>query len=114
MKKTTEEQRLKAIKQIIAIGDIKCRSCGNYFSFTKMWKVDRWGASRTIHSWCYCKECMKSKEEVLYEIDTDSCRFGIAHIDPFLGPKKDLTRYNEKREKIYNLSYKPKTLKKEK
>ena len=58
-----------------------------------MWVVDRWAVNSEIVTWYFCKECFPTKEDVLNEIDTDECHFGIAYVDhPYIFEKKDNTR----------------------
>ena len=60
-----------------------------------MWKVSRYNIIGT-KTWHYCQNCMKSKEEVLREIDTDACSYGIVGIDSRMGfKKKDNTKCRE-------------------
>ena len=69
-----------------------------------MFKTCRWGVNQTIHEWWYCSHCMHSKEEVLNEIDSDTCIFGLAFVDSFIGyQKKDRTRLNKEREEFMEL-----------
>lgn len=94
MKINKKAKRLKAIKQIYPLlFSCDCKVCNNEFVREPMFKADRWGVNKTIHSWCYCKECMSTKEDVLFEIDTDECIFGIAFVDDYWKFKKlDYTR----------------------
>ena len=93
MKVNFEQKRLKAVKSRFRIFPTKCECCGEEFYFEKMWSILRWGINETCHNWYYCKKCMHSADEVLNEVDTDECPWGIAVIDPFLGfSKKDNTR----------------------
>ncbi len=67
-----------------------------------MWMVNRYGVNKTWNLWCYCTNCIHSAEEVLHEIDTDECSFGIAGIDDFLNfPEKDYTRLRESRDRAF-------------
>lgn len=93
MKVNKEKKRIKAIKLRFMILPKKCQRCGEEFYFEKMWKALRWGMNETCHEWHYCQNCMHSAEEVLDEIDTDDCPWGLAFIDSFFGfVKKDNTR----------------------
>lgn len=81
-------KRLKYIKDKLVFFDTKCDCCDNYFKFEKMWIVKRWGVNKTVHNWYYCHNCMPTKCDVLNEIDTDACIFGIFPIDSFSWFKK--------------------------
>lgn len=83
------KQRLKAVKKQYVIFPKQCRCCGDMISKEKMWKVNRWGVNKTVHTWYYCQKCMPTPEDVLNEVYTDDCHFGIAYVDKFL-PKKRL------------------------
>ncbi len=76
-KEYNNKKRLKRIKKRLAIFPTKCECCGDMISKEKMWKVDRWGVNKTIHTWHYCQECMPTAEDVLKEVDTDECPFEI-------------------------------------
>ena len=57
-----------------------------------MWQFSRdTGVNDENINYHYCQNCMKSKEDVLYEIDTDESPYGIAGIDEDF-EKKDSTR----------------------
>lgn len=93
VKVNREQKRLKAIKLKYFFFGRECASCGEKFKREKMWRVYRYGINQTCHPWYYCKNCMHSAEEVLYEIDTDESIFGIAVVDNFwCFEKKDCTR----------------------
>ena len=93
MKVDFERKRLKAVKSRFMILPTECKCCNQEFYFEKMWKVSRWGMNQAVRPWHYCQNCMHSADEVLNEIDTDDCPWGLAFIDPFLGfVKKDNTR----------------------
>jgi hypothetical protein len=81
MKIDIETKRLKAIRLKPVLFPKKCSCCGNYFQFEKMFHVQRSGINRTIHDWFYCKNCTPTAKDVLHQIDTDSCYFGIAFVD---------------------------------
>lgn len=72
------KERLKAVRKHYVIFPKRCECCGDIISKEKMWEVDRWGVNKTIHKWHYCQECMQTAEDVLNEVDTDDCHFGIA------------------------------------
>ena len=79
------QERLKAIKsRKIWFARTQCSKCKNYFAHEKMWMVPRWGINETCHEWFYCQHCMPTKEDVLKEIYSDGCMFGIYNVDPFL------------------------------
>ena len=91
------KKRLKAIKEVCPIFFArKCRCCGNEYIKEKMFSVDRWGVwtnrNRNFYEWNYCKHCMPTKEDVLTEIDTDRCIFGIAFVDEHTISKTDNTK----------------------
>ena len=101
MKKTLEERRLNAIKLKFFFFSRECACCKCHVKLEKMWSVWRYGINKTWHQWFYCQDCMKSAEEVLHEIDTDSIPFGIAGVDSFWGfKKKDNTRLINSRPKF--------------
>ena len=84
---------IKSLKNLIRLFYIKrkkavymriCKKCGEtiypkeiYFS------VARWYVDRQIIKMTYCTECMKTRKEVLNEIDTDNYPYGIAKIDNY-------------------------------
>ena len=77
-----EQKRLKAIKEIRPlVFPVTCSCCNNDFVREKVFKVARWGVNKMVHDWYYCKHCMPTKEDVIHEIDTDKCIFGIAFVD---------------------------------
>ena len=82
MKVDMHEERLKKIK-LVRVGFLRtqCSKCGSFFIHEKMWHVTRWTTNDKPYDWYYCQHCLNSKEEVLNEIDTDSCPFGIYGID---------------------------------
>lgn len=95
------KRRLKAVRKQYVFFPKECECCGDMISKEKMWKVDRWGVNKTVHTWHYCQKCMSTPEDVLNEVDTDSCHFGIAFVDSFLTyQKKDYTKMNEQRDSI--------------
>ena len=97
MKVKPKNKRLKAVKPRFMLLPTKCESCHQEIYFEKMWKVSRWGMNQAVCTWHYCKNCMHSAEEVLKEVDTDDCPWGLAYIDPFFGfTKKDNTRLMER------------------
>jgi len=83
---------------------VTCRCCGNDFVIEKMFKVDRWEINKIVHSWYFCKRCISTKEDVLNEIDTDECIFGIAFVDNHTIQKKDYTRVNRLRDDIIKIN----------
>lgn len=83
MKVDQKKKRLKAIKMKYVFYPTRCRSCGEEFQWEKMWQLYRYGVKRTIHKWNYCQNCMHSAEEVLNEVYTDECIFGIVGIEHF-------------------------------
>lgn len=90
MKVDKEQKRLKTIKLKYVLFPTKCDCCGEEYKREKMW-----------HAWHYCQNCMHSAKEVLNEVDTDECCWGIAGIDSFFAfSKKDSTRMNLARERI--------------
>ncbi len=95
MKINHEKKRLDAIKLRYAFFPKKCGCCGEEYVSEKMYKVRRWGVNKMVFTWHYCQNCMKSKEDVIHEIDTDS-NFGIAFVDNFGDyPEKDDTKMRE-------------------
>lgn len=96
MKVDKEHKRLKAIKLKYVLFPTKCSCCGKVYFGDKMWNLYRYGIKKTWHKWHYCQMCMHSAEEVLNEVDTDECIFGIAGVDNFnTSFKRDYTRMNE-------------------
>ena len=81
MKKTLEKRRIDAVKSKFIIFPRYCQSCMKTIIFKKVWCVKRWGVNKTVQNWYYCKECMPKPEDVIHEIDTDHCPFGIAFVD---------------------------------
>lgn len=81
MKKTLAERRIKAVKSKFVVFPVKCRCCKSSIKFEKVWRVQRWGVNKTVHNWFYCKDCKPTPEDVINEIDTDNCCFGIAFVD---------------------------------
>lgn len=101
MKVDKEQKRLKAIKLKYVLFPTKCNCCGEEYKREKMWQLYRYGVNKTWHAWHYCQNCMHSAKEVLNEVDTDECCWGIAGIDSFFAfSKKDSTRMNLARERI--------------
>ena len=92
METTIETKRLNAIRLKFVLFEKKCSCCGNFFRREKVWHVLRSGVNRTIHDWYYCQNCMSTQKDVLHEIDTDECPFGIAFIDDNRKFKTDTTR----------------------
>lgn len=93
MKVDKKIRRLNAIKvKFPMLLSCECKSCHNEYLHEKMFIVDRWGVNNTIHSHSYCKQCMPTKEDVLFEIDTDENPFGIAFVDNPNISKDDCTR----------------------
>ncbi|MBU5331764.1 hypothetical protein KQI61_06105 [Anaerocolumna aminovalerica] len=98
---TKEQKRLNSIKEIKPLLFYRtCHCCDNDFVKEKIFKVDRWGVNNSVHSWYFCKKCMSTKEDVLNEIDTDECIFGIAYVDSQVINKKDYTRINKIRDRM--------------
>ena len=97
-------KRLKAISLKYRWFETECSCCGNVFRREKMWKVTRWGINRIPITWCYCQNCMHSAEDVLNEVDTDSCGFGIYGVDDFTCfQKKDYTRMDKAFEAAFHV-----------
>lgn len=97
------KQRLKAVHKHYVYSPRRCECCGDMISKEKMWKVNRWGVNGRIHAWYYCQKCMPTAEDVLNEVDTDSCNFGIAGVDSFWRyRKKDYTKMNEVLQRMAN------------
>lgn len=93
-----EQVRLRKIKTIkVYFGRTKCEKCGNQFVHEKMWRVPRWGTNKWRYDWYYCKHCLPTKKDVLNEVDTDKCPFGIYDVDPFpFNPnKKNNMRFSD-------------------
>ena len=102
MRVDIEKKRLKAIRLRFIFFERKCSSCGDIFKREKMWLVNRWGVNNTCHTWCYCTHCMKTVKDVLHEIDSDDCFFGIYGVDENSSAfKKDFTRLNERRDRAF-------------
>lgn len=63
--------------------DTKCSHCREEY-VEEMWKVNRtnhMAIPNIVIPYYYCQECMNSAEDVLNEIDTDPCVYGITDID---------------------------------
>ena len=101
MKITLEKRRLKEIKLKFFFFPRECACCKCHVKLERMWAVWRYGVNKTCHQWFYCQDCMKTAEDVLNEIDTDSCMFGIAGVDSYMGfKKKDNTKMMKSRPKF--------------
>ena len=50
-----------------------------------MYFVPCWGVNKKVWPYYYCQKCVKSKEDVLREIDDEEYGFGIAFVDDFPG-----------------------------
>ena len=86
------QERLKSIRsRKIWFEKTQCSKCGNFFVHESMWMVPRWGINETRHEWFYCKHCLPTKEDVLKEVYSDSCIFGIYNVDSFLSEKPDVS-----------------------
>lgn len=93
MRVNREQKRLKAIKLKYVLSPTECNCCGNEYKREKMWRLYRYGINKSYNKRYYCQNCMHSAKEVLNEVDTDECPFGLAGIDPFFCfKKKDRTR----------------------
>ena len=81
------EERLKNIHEIPNIFKRHCKLCNS--KPKKIWKTVRWGyiIGDTVNIY-YCKKCLQTKEDVLYEIDTDESQMGIAFCDSPIGIEK--------------------------
>lgn len=102
MKVEREQKRLKAIKLKYVHFPKRCSCCGEEFKREKMWQVYRYGINEVWNKFYYCQNCMHSAKDVLNEIDTDALIWGIAGVDdPICFKKKDYTRMNELREKLW-------------
>lgn len=100
MKIDRDQKRLNAIKLKYVLFPTKCNCCGEEYKKEKMWQLYRYGINKTWNKWNYCQNCMHSAKEVLDEVDTDECNFGLAGIDNFFTfTKKDYTRINIARER---------------
>ena len=78
-----EAKRIHAIKLRYVFTEHQCSCCGNYFRKEKMYKVHVWGVNRSVVPLDFCQNCMKSREEVLEEVDSYQGFFGIAFVDDF-------------------------------
>ena len=87
-----DAKRLKAIHSRFVIIPQQCTCCEKFFSFKELWNVKRRGMYNRIYDWWYCKDCMPTTKDVLHEIDTDACPYGIAFLDDDRNFKKDTTR----------------------
>ena len=83
MKISVSEKRLNAIKKRFFLFPRTCDCCKTTIVLEKMWFVDRWHANMRVHRYHYCTKCMKTKEDVLTQIQNDECSFGIAFVDSF-------------------------------
>ena len=86
------DERLKKIHEIPNIFKRTCKLCNS--KPKKIWKVVRWGYinNDTVNTY-YCKKCLPTKKDVLYEIDTDESAMGIAFCDsPIYIKKLDYSR----------------------
>lgn len=86
MRTSMHERRLDAIKKKIFFSAKTCACCKDTVKGEEMWFVNRWAGSGAC-TWYYCTKCMKTKEDVLKQIDTDECIYGIAEVDPSYGFK---------------------------
>jgi hypothetical protein len=77
------QERLKKIKLVhVGVMMRKCDKCGNFFKKEPMFRVPRWCINDGSHYWYYCTHCLRTKEQVLMEIETDDCDFGIFPLEP--------------------------------
>ncbi len=81
MKVDRTEKRLKGIKSSFVLFETKCEACEELYKREKMWKVCIWGTDRRGHILYFCRNCMKTKEDVLKKID--SSYIGIFGVDDF-------------------------------
>lgn len=93
--------RMLAIKNRYTRFFCHCRLCGSLiYPGEKMFSVYRWADDRKSAKVCYCMDCIKSKREVLNEVDTDSILYGIANVDSYTNfKKKDYTRFRKRKER---------------
>ena len=102
MEAKKNEKRLKAIKLKYVFLKTKCNLCQNEYNLEKMWIVYRYGINKTTHKFSYCQNCIRSKLDVLNEIDTDEYPFGIVDADSFdWFAKKDISRNKEHIDKLW-------------
>jgi hypothetical protein len=105
MVREKEVNRINAIKIKKPFFWTECSICGKEYRHESMFKVQRWGVNQTVHDWWYCNHCMSSKEDVLNEVDSDECYFGIAYVDSFIGfNKKNKDRINKTRDEFIKLA----------
>lgn len=93
-KNASTDDRLKKIHEIPNIFKRKCKLCNS--EPENIWKTVRWGyiIGETVNIY-YCKKCLPTKKDVLYEIDTDESPMGIAYCDSPISIKKlDYSRCN--------------------
>ena len=91
-----DKKRLKYIKEIHPrLFPKECKSCGELYIKEKMFKVNRWGCNYIVLTHYYCQHCLKTKEDVLFEVDSDCNPFGIAFVDDQLIDKKNKNRTKE-------------------
>ena len=93
--------RAKKVRAVFTFSKKKCSSCNSIFGLEKMWAVNRFGVNNTCNTWYYCTHCMPTAKDVLYEIDTDECYFGIYPIDRDRNFKKDTRRMDAARERAF-------------
>lgn len=85
MKIDLHQKRLNAIKLRYYFFPRQCCSCRKEYAREKMYFVPCWGVNKKVWPYYYCQKCVKSKEDVLREIDDEEYGFGIAFVDDFPG-----------------------------
>ena len=75
--------RILYIKKKKAISVRICKKCGDIiYPKEKYFSVNRWYHDRQITKMAYCTACIKTRKEVLKEIESDNHPYGIAFVDP--------------------------------
>ncbi len=90
MKVDKEKKRLKAIKLKYVLCATRCACCGEEFKFERMWHVYRYDSTLNCDEYYYCRRCTPSAKDVLKEIDTDECIFGIVGVDNIILCKRKI------------------------
>ncbi len=74
--------RMCYIKKITSKNTRICRKCGKIiYKNEKCFAVKRWNHLMQILKTSYCTACMKTRKDVLNEVDNDNHPFGIAFVD---------------------------------
>lgn len=81
--------RMNAIRsRVVLKSSVICSKCGRIVTEETIYEVDRWTSAKKIECFRYCKNCARSKEQVLNIIDSDQINYGIALVDDFFDYEK--------------------------